>query len=175
MTIPIEHLTRWVVGSVLKHIVTKWQEKAPSIPIQTIFEDRKSTAPQPVPGSNVRTEAQEREYVELRTDGPYYTRVGPTEIGRIQVFANLYIPVLRGMAENIYRPLTLAGYAAYALDGPISIYKLGPDPAIDTGDLVDCLTTYIDIARNEHGKRDNTVDIFAQSIETGYHCHNIRR
>jgi len=132
----LEYWPRWIAASINKH-----------------FDARKGTLPLFIEGMH-RATRTEKDFLELRHDGPYLTELSK---GVWRVYTEVNILIQSAMDdENIYRVYVDVGRAVQACTA-IPIYKYGSG-VMDDGTLLGCLKVVAD----SRGKERIQVNHFGQ-------------
>jgi hypothetical protein len=116
--------TRWIYSSLIKH-----------------FRNKKDTWNMFVEGQHRGDTDNTGNFLELRIDGPWFTRLSPTHT-RAYVEVNILIQAVMN-DTYVYLLQEGLGIAAAAFTDGIMILELGDDD-LDTGDLLGCMSQIAD-------------------------------
>ena len=149
----VQYWPRWIAASINKH-----------------FDARKGSLPLFVEGMHRETR-DEKDFLELRQDGPYLTELSK---GVWRVYMEVNILIQSAMDDsNMYRIYQDVGIVVQACTD-IPIYKYGSDPLIDDGSLLGCLKVVADhrgkerIQVNHFGKINPSVPLIQATVEVHY-------
>ena len=148
-----QNLPRWIIASVSKH-----------------FDDRRQGIPMFIEGQ-IRDTRTEKDFIELRIDGPYYTEVSKG-FWNVYIEINVLIQAAQDQADyhRIYRS---AGIVAAAFEHAISIFKFG-DGVGDDDSLIGCMHLLGDKEKRERiqishfGQVEPETGIFQSTVEAHY-------
>lgn len=113
-----ENMDRWVFASISKH-----------------FDDRKGTTKLYIEGM-IRDTSTVEQFIELRTDGPYYTEVSH-KYWKLYIEINVLIQCAKNN-ENFHRIRQLSGEVFKMFEPCITLYRYGTGPA-DDGTIIGIL------------------------------------
>ena len=149
----VQHWPRWITASLNKH-----------------FDARKQTLPLFIEGMHRETRS-EKDFLELRRDGPYLTELSK---GVWKVYMEVNVLIQSAMDDtNMYRIDKSVGIVVAACTA-IPVYKYGDDPLVDDGSLLGCLKVVSDargkerIQVNHFGKINPSTPLIQASVEVHY-------
>jgi hypothetical protein len=148
----IQHWPRWITASINKH-----------------FDARKQSLPLFIEGKHRETRS-EKDFLELRRDGPYLTELSK---GLWRVYVEVNILIQSAMDDtNMYRIDKNVGITVVACTD-IPVYKYG-DESYDDGSLLGCLNVVADnrgkerIQVNHFGKINTSTPLIQATVEVHY-------
>lgn len=154
-----ERLTRWITSSVAKHFKTAETDSF------TMYME----------GQRPRALDDKTNYYELRIDGPYIVEIS-RGVYDVYIEVNVLIssPMQMGESVNIYSIQDSIGKVLSRFTKTIKIFKLGEQPAIDTGEVLTCLKLLQDHRKGERiqvsnfGQIDPKVRVQQATVEGHY-------